>query len=82
MPEVTCPACGTALYIGQPTFEVLLGVPPAAPEPKDCPGCIAKVKKRAKAAARRARQKEMDDAMESLGLTKVRGAVTGKIYWE
>lgn len=23
-----------------------------------------------------------DDAMRSLGLTKVRGAVTGKVYWE
>ena len=37
-----------------------------------------------KAAAKRARQnrKERDEVMKSCGLTKVRGAVSGKIYWE
>lgn len=27
-------------------------------------------------------QKERDDCMRSLGLTKVKGSVSGKIYWE
>ena len=37
-----------------------------------------------KAAAKRARQnrKVRDDLMESIGLTKVKGAVSGKTYWE
>lgn len=31
---------------------------------------------------RRIRAREYDQAMRSLGLTKVRGPVSGKIYWE
>ena len=27
-------------------------------------------------------RKQRDDLMESCGLTKVRGAVSGKVYWE
>lgn len=27
-------------------------------------------------------RKERDEALRSLGLTKVRGAVSGKVYWE
>ena len=38
-----------------------------------------KLRKRAIANLRRA---ERDDAMRSLGLTKVRGAVSGRTYWE
>lgn len=31
---------------------------------------------------RKAKRHAMDDAMRSLGLTKVRGPVSGKVYWE
>lgn len=35
-----------------------------------------------KRALNNARQASRNDAMRSLGLTPVRGAVSGKIYWE
>lgn len=39
-------------------------------------------KELAKRKKRNAARKERDDVMKSLGLTKVRGAVSGRIYWE
>ncbi len=38
--------------------------------------------KRLKAAKARLRRKLRDDAMRSLGLVKVKGAVSGRTYWE
>jgi len=35
-----------------------------------------------KAAAAARKRRENDDLMRSLGLTKVKGAVSGKTYWE
>ena len=35
-----------------------------------------------KRAQTNARQRERDDVLRDLGLTKVRGAVSGKTYWE
>lgn len=43
-----------------------------------CPDCEKKKKNRAKAAANR---KARDEAMRSIGLTKVKGALGGT-YWE
>lgn len=45
----------------------------------DQPEEYARLRKRALANLRSAGR---DDAMRSLGLTKVRGPVSGKIYWE
>jgi len=36
----------------------------------------------AKRKRRNASRKERDDVMRSLGLTKVKGAVSGRTYWE
>ncbi len=44
----------------------------------ECPDC----KKRAKMIRKEKRKSEKDLVMESLGLVKVRGAVSGKVYWE
>lgn len=35
-----------------------------------------------KLAIKNLRMAAKDDAMRSLGLTKVRGSVSGKVYWE
>jgi hypothetical protein len=45
----------------------------------DDPKKYADLRKKALAAINR---KNKDDIMESMGLTKVRGSVSGKIYWE
>ena len=45
---------------------------------KKCPQCRDRMVTR-KAMAKR---KAMDNAMRSFGLTKVKGAVSGKTYWE
>lgn len=44
-----------------------------------CFDCGEKIGKRIQASRYRAAK---DDALRSLGLTKVRGPVTGKVYWE
>lgn len=41
-----------------------------------------KAAKAQKAKVRKAMRREIDAAMRDIGLTKVRGAVSGKIYWE
>ncbi len=41
-----------------------------------------KASKAQKAKVRRAMRKEIDAAFRDIGLTKVRGAVSGKVYWE
>ena len=55
--------------------------------PEQCPTCSTKDaerKAKRKASAKRGalRRKINDDAMRSLGLVKVLGAVSGKVYWE
>ena len=45
----------------------------------DSPEQYAKIRKSVIAAVNR---KQKDDLMTSLGLTKVKGAVSGKTYWE
>lgn len=44
----------------------------------ECPDCKARQATRLKNARKSARE----DAYRSCGLTKVRGSVSGKIYWE
>ena len=44
-------------------------------------GCV-ECKQRAKTAKANATRKNRDSAMELCGLTKVRGAVSGRVYWE
>ena len=44
-------------------------------------GCAACADRRKTSKANRNRQMR-DDVMRSCGLTKVRGAVSGKVYWE
>jgi len=46
---------------------------------REKPEEYARLRKRA---LRNARAKERDDCLRASGLTKVRGAVTGKTYWE
>ena len=48
-------------------------------ENHDAKPCTCDYKKRFVKAVLR---KEKDDAMRSLGLTKVKGSVSGKTYWE
>jgi hypothetical protein len=43
-----------------------------------CAQCQARRKTR----ERSRRRRERDDVMRSLGLTKVRGAISGRTYWE
>jgi len=53
------------------------------PEFNDAVNDAAKTASKArKAKVRRAMRKEIDAAMRDIGLTKVRGAVSGKVYWE
>lgn len=47
-----------------------------------CPKHAEWVKQRHAKRRRKISRKEKDDLMASLGLTKVRGAVSGKIYYE
>jgi NAD-dependent SIR2 family protein deacetylase len=44
--------------------------------------CVACNKKLTAAKQRKLKRLMYDDAMRSLGLTKVRGSVSGKVYWE
>ncbi len=53
------------------------------PEYNDAVNLAAKQASKAqKAKARRAMRKEIDAAMQGIGAIKVRGAVSGKVYWE
>lgn len=45
---------------------------------QSCPAC----KKAIRNAKARANRKAREDVMRSLGLTKVKGAVSGRTYWE
>lgn len=45
---------------------------------KDCPECQARLKTRRQNQAR----KDRDQCMRDLGLVKVKGPVSGRIYWE
>ena len=56
------------------------GLNPRAQGDKMCAGCREKANKR-NARAKVARQAR-DEAYQSCGLVKVRGAVSGKVYWE
>ena len=51
-------------------------------EPK-CAACEQKeIRDKAKRERANLRRKQRDELMRSLGLTKVRGAVSGRVYWE
>ena len=44
--------------------------------------CEIEIKRRIKNFELRTNRIAMNDAMESLGMVKVRGAVSGNVYWE
>ena len=51
-------------------------------EPR-CAACEQKeIRDKAKRERANLRRKERDQLMRDLGLTKVRGAVSGRVYWE
>ena len=53
--------------------------PSGLPEPcNECENCVTN-ERRARA---RARRRERESVLRSYGLTKVRGAVSGRTYWE